>query len=226
MMFIDPSGRGKDETSYAVVKHLHGMLFLVDVGGFVDGFSEETMRALAVAAAKGKVNHVLAEQNFGGGMFMELFKPHLVRTHPCKIEEIHHTNQKEIRIIDTLRPVMQQHRLIVAREVVEADLRLCAKDDKGPAKSLFYQLTHITTDRGCLPHDDRVEALAGAVAYWVKSMARDTDKALEDYRQDLLDDELKKFLENATFGTSVNPSPSSSSSSSPTKRSSSDWITV
>ena len=33
VMFIDPSGRGKDDTSYAVVKHLHGMLFLTDVGG-------------------------------------------------------------------------------------------------------------------------------------------------------------------------------------------------
>jgi len=34
IMTIDPSGRGKDETSYAVVKYLHGRLYLLDCGGF------------------------------------------------------------------------------------------------------------------------------------------------------------------------------------------------
>ena len=33
VMFIDPSGRGKDETSYACVKLLHGRPFLVASGG-------------------------------------------------------------------------------------------------------------------------------------------------------------------------------------------------
>jgi hypothetical protein len=37
VLAIDPSGRGKDETGYAVVKILHGQLFLLDWGGFRDG---------------------------------------------------------------------------------------------------------------------------------------------------------------------------------------------
>lgn len=32
IMAIDPSGRGRDETSYAVLKYLHGMLFLTESG--------------------------------------------------------------------------------------------------------------------------------------------------------------------------------------------------
>jgi hypothetical protein len=38
-MFIDPSGRGKDETSYAAVKLLHGRLFLVAGGGYLGGLT-------------------------------------------------------------------------------------------------------------------------------------------------------------------------------------------
>jgi len=52
-MFVDPSGRGKDETAYAVVKQLHGRLFLTASGGFRAGYDEETLRKIMdVANAK------------------------------------------------------------------------------------------------------------------------------------------------------------------------------
>jgi hypothetical protein len=54
VMAIDPSGRGKDETGYAIVKILHGNLFLVDAGGFADGYSEETLKASAREGARGE----------------------------------------------------------------------------------------------------------------------------------------------------------------------------
>lgn len=65
VMFIDPSGKGKDETGYAVVKQLNGMLYLVAAGGFRDGYSETTLRALAELAKKHKVNFIDIEDNFG-----------------------------------------------------------------------------------------------------------------------------------------------------------------
>ncbi len=65
VMAIDPSGRGKDETAYAIVKMLHGNLFLVAAGGFSDGYSEATLRALAVLAKTHDVKHVIVEANFG-----------------------------------------------------------------------------------------------------------------------------------------------------------------
>ena len=194
VMFIDPSGQGKDETAYAVVKHLFGQLFLMDSGGFTDGYSEDTLKALAVIAQKHGVNDIRIEKNFGGGMFTSLIKPVVNRIHRCSIEEIWHTGQKERRIIDTLRPVMQQHKLIVSRSVVDNDLMTA---DMDLSYSLFHQLTHITEDKGSLHHDDRVEALAGAVAFWVESMSRDTDKAESDFKKQATLTELKRFIKNA-----------------------------
>jgi hypothetical protein len=44
-------------------------------------------------------------------------------------------------------------------------------------------MTRITRQRGALKHDDRLDALAIAVAYWVESMGMD---AKEAYEQDEL----------------------------------------
>lgn len=97
--------------------------------------------------------------------------------------------QKEKRIIDVLEPVMNQHRLVIDKALVKKDYD-SAPD---PKYSLFYQLTRITKDKGALIHDDRLDALAGAVAYWVEQMGRDTEKAAQSHRERLLDAELQKF---------------------------------
>lgn len=192
VMFIDPSGRGGDETSYAVVKMLHGWLFLVDIGGFTGGYTEETLKALCRKAAYHKVNVVQVEPNFGDGMFLELLKPVMHRIHPCRLEEGERaTNQKERRIIDTLEPVMNQHRLVVDKALIKKDQET-APD---PKYSLFYQMTRLTKDKGALAHDDRLDALEGAVRYWVTQMGRDTEKAAESHREKLLEAELKKFMD-------------------------------
>lgn len=200
-MFIDPSGRGKDETSYAVVKMLHGYLFVMDVGGFISGgYSEETLKALAVIASKYKVNEIWTEPNFGDGMFNELFKPWLRKIHPCTLDEgPRATQQKERRIIDVLEPVMNQHRLVIDERLIKKDY----ESAPNPKYSLFYQMTRLTADKGSLAHDDRLDALAGAVAYWVEQMAQDADMAAEAHREKLLNQELAKFRQNV-FGWSDN----------------------
>ena len=101
VMAIDPSGRGKDETAYAVVKYLNGYLFLVELGGFEGGYSEGVLTALAVKAKYHGVSNIIVESNFGDGMYVELLKPVLTRMYPCGIEEVRSTTQKEARIIDT-----------------------------------------------------------------------------------------------------------------------------
>jgi hypothetical protein len=50
-----------------------------------------------------------------------------------------------------------------------------------------------------LRHDDRLDALAGAVAYWVESMGRDEAHALKVHREALLDADLQKFM-NGVLG--------------------------
>jgi hypothetical protein len=57
VLAIDPSGRGKDETGYAVVKMLNGMLFVPEAGGLQGGYSEETLKSLAMIAKTHQVNY-------------------------------------------------------------------------------------------------------------------------------------------------------------------------
>lgn len=190
VMSIDPSGRGKDETGYACVKALAGNLFLTEAGGITGGYELETLEALAYAAKRNQVKYIIIEANFGDGMFTQLLKPVLARIYPCTVEEVKHSQQKEARIIDTLEPVMSTHRLIVDQRVIQKDFDT-AKDIK---YSLFYQLTRLTRDRGALVHDDRLDALAIAVNYWVESMARDNNKAAADIKSMAIDRELKRFM--------------------------------
>lgn len=202
VMWIDPSGRGRDETGYAVVKFLHGMLYLVDAGGYRDGYSETTLKALAVTAKTHGVNYIGVESNFGDGMFLQLFKPVLAKIHPCTVEEHRVSGQKEARIIDTLEPVLNQHRLVVNEALIRKDYEEAQQGDDGaiPHYSLFYQLTRITKDRGSLKHDDRLDALEGAVKYWIEHIAQDTQDAAARHREELLQQELDKFMEDALGG--------------------------
>jgi hypothetical protein len=61
VMAIDPSGRGSDETAYAIVKMLHGYLYLVASGGFKEGYTDGTLTSLAEQAKKHKVNWIIIE---------------------------------------------------------------------------------------------------------------------------------------------------------------------
>jgi hypothetical protein len=194
VMAIDPSGRGKDETGYAIIKVLAGTLFLVAAGGIKGGYEDSTLEALAHLAKRHLVNHVIIEANFGDGMYTKLITPVLARIHKCAIEEVKHSTQKEQRIIDTLEPILSSHRLVVDQRVIEEDFN-SAPDQK---YGLFYQLTRITRERGALLHDDRLDALAMAVAYWVEHLARDSTKAADQIKDKRMVDELKRFMQHAT----------------------------
>lgn len=176
VMVIDPSGKGSDETAYSVTKMVHGMVIVTRCGGLSGGYDETTLKALALIAKEQKVQYILIEENFGGGMFKALLDPVLAKEYPCTTEEYRVTGQKELRIIDKLEPAMNQHRVIFDKKVIEQDLQSELK------YSLLYQLTHITRDRGALRHDDRIDCLAEAVGYWIERMSRDLKDAEEAHR--------------------------------------------
>jgi hypothetical protein len=195
VMSIDPSGRGKDETAWAIVKMLNGYLYLIDAGGMQGGYSEEVLKALAIKAKKFHVNEIVIESNFGDGMFSEIFKPTLTKIHPCTISEVRHNTQKEKRIIDTLEPVLNQHRLIVDPKVIQHDFESAQgyTQETQLRYQLFYQMSRITKVRGAISHDDRLDALAIAVNYWVEQMAQDADRKISDRKEDLIKQELDNF---------------------------------
>ena len=187
VMAIDPSGRGKDETAYAIVKFLNGYLFLMEVGGYQDGYSPMTLKNLATKAKFHGVNEIVYESNYGDGMFGQLLKPVLNEIYPCALEEVKHSKQKELRIIDTLEPVMASHKLIVNHSVITEDNQKHDRDPSSNAKSLFYQMTRISRERGALAHDDRLDAVTIAVAYWKDYMDRNDQIGIDEHWEEQLE---------------------------------------
>ena len=198
VLSIDPSGRGKDETGYAVVKMLNGQLYVPDAGGLKGGYDTQTLQQLVGIAKHNKVNQVVIESNFGDGMFMELIKPLFRTTYPVTIEEVRHNKQKELRIVDVLEPVMNAHRLVFDPSVITLDYKSAqAYPIEIQTKyMLFYQLSRITREKNSLTHDDRLDALSIAVAYWVQQMAADVNQNMIDRKQELLQQELDSFTDS------------------------------
>lgn len=178
VLIIDPSGRGKDETAYCVTKFLNGYVFVRRWGGFKDGYGEATLQALAEIAGTEKVQTILCEDTFGDGMFRKLLEPYVLRRHPCRIDGYKRFTQKEVRIIDVLRPALAQHRVVMDASVVRADLAHPENVMRG-----LYQLTHITEQRGALKHDDRVEVLAEGVKFWADFLNADAKSAEDAYHR-------------------------------------------
>jgi hypothetical protein len=185
-MYVDPAGGGMnaDENGYAVTGFLNGNVYLLDVGGFPGGYSQAGQQLLADVALKWRVNVVVIEKNMGFGAFREVWTPTLLRTWKCAIEDDLVVGQKEKRIISILEPIMGRGSLIVNEDIVEQDILLTSKYDAANriTYSFFHQLCKLTHSPGCLAHDDRLDAVAGAVNYWKQYLAIDEDKNEEEQR--------------------------------------------
>lgn len=200
VLFVDPSGRGADETAWAVVGVLNGMMYVLQIGGYAAD-PADAMLKIAMDAKKYDVATVEVEPNYGQGMWVTAFQPILSNVWPggCTVRESEWAKgQKEGRIIDTLEPVMSAHRLVIDEDLVRRESRL--EDHR---YSLLYQLTHITRDRGSLKHDDRLDALAGAVAHYQRSMAQNVNEAAQGVRDQKLQDEIEDFVEFMESGAKM-----------------------
>jgi len=184
VMSIDPSGRGADETGYAIGGLLNGKIFLMDAGGIPGGYDESSFATIQSLVAKYRVNTIVVESNFGDGAYTKMLIPQIK---DAKIEEVRATKQKEVRIIETLEPVMNQHRLIVDKGLLERDAE--AKN----SFSLTYQLTHITREKDCLKHDDRLDALEILVSHMLEWMAVNEDEGYAMHIQNEEDDIFRKL---------------------------------
>ncbi len=199
ILYVDPAGRGPDETSWMVVKQLNAKLYLLDMGNDTRGFDDSVLTAIADCAKEHKVNRILVEANFGDGMFTKLLQPFITRTYPCTIEEVkNYGTSKERRVCDVLEPVMNQHRLVVNRKLIPEDYNSTKTygSDTSERYQLFYQMSRMTRDKGCLSHDDRIDALAGAVAYYVNIMDQVEEDAIAKAKGERLDAALSDIMEH------------------------------
>jgi hypothetical protein len=205
VMAIDPAGRGTDKTAWCVLKQLGGNLWLTAQGQLDGGYADEVLLYLAKKAKEQQVNEIIVESNFGDGMFTELFKKVLTPIHPCKIEEVRHHTQKEQRIIDTLEPIMNQHRLIVDRKIIENDYQQYSTD-KTFMFRMFYQMTRMTKERGAVLKDDAIDCLAIGVNYWVEQMSLDQEEREAQRQDDFQDQMIQDFMENHQLAVPVTDS--------------------
>ena len=190
IMTVDPSGKGTDESAYCITKFLNGYIFLMDAGGYKEGYDESVLKSLAMKALFWGVNKILVEPNFGNGMFAQLLIPVVNEIYPmCSVEDSKTARgQKEARIIDTIEPVIMRHKLIVDRQVIEDDYKVYERD---PQYSLIYQMTRLSRDRGSLSHDDRIDALEMSVAYWTDCMSINHQQGIEALKEE----ELERWLD-------------------------------
>ena len=188
VMTIDPSGRGSDELAYTIGSYLNTRIFVNDFGGFKGGYDDDTLLAIVAMAKRNKVNVIVIESNFGDGAFMKMLVPYLRKHYPeCGIEEVRAVGQKEKRIINTLEPIMNQHKLVINKAALDRDLRAQS------IYSLTYQLTHLTYDKDCLRHDDRLDALEMLVSFMLESMGSDEDEGMEQF----MDEQINQFVAEA-----------------------------
>lgn len=197
MMYVDPAGGGQnaDETAYAVTGFLAGRIFVVDVGGVAGGFHDTSIDALVAVAKQWNIKFMHIEQNFGNGALAAVIRPKLKKALPsCGIEEVWESGQKELRIIDIIEPILNAGKLVVAEELIADDWARCQHYpmEKRFTYSLFFQLARITREKGALFHEDRLDALAGAIRPWAESVAADDEKAVMAAKQA----EYRKLMSN------------------------------
>lgn len=203
---VDPSGRGKDETVAVVLSQINGFIFIRDMLATQDGYSDKTLRAILTLAKQYSANMCLIESNFGDGAIMELMKKHAQEMKVgMSFEEVRATTRKEDRIIDTLEPVLNQHRLIIDQRLIEWDYKSnhdMAPEERLP-RMLMYQLTRMCREKGAVRHDDRVDALALGVKYFqdilaISAKEQDIQRSREQWAN-----MINGFLDAPTLATDL-----------------------
>jgi len=196
---VDPSGRGTDETAAAYISQRNGFLYLHEVRAYRDGYSDNTLLDILRGCKKYGVTKLVVETNFGDGIVAELFKKHLQQTKQgIDVEEVRANVRKEDRIIDALEPILNQHRLIVDRSVVEWDFK--SNPDEAPEKRLlymlFYQMSRMCREKGAVKHDDRLDCLSQGVQYFTDAMGISAQELVNQRKRDEWNDMLQGFIED------------------------------
>ena len=196
---VDPSGRGTDETAAAFISQRNGFLYLHEMRAYRDGYSDNTLLDILKGCKKFGVTKLVIETNFGDGIVGELFKKHLQQTKQAiDVEEVRANVRKEDRIIDALEPVLNQHRLVIDRSVVEWDFN--SNKDQPPEERLlymlFYQMSRMCREKGAVKHDDRLDCLAQGVKYFTDAMSISAYETVKLRKQEEWSDLMEAWLDD------------------------------
>ena len=196
---VDPSGRGTDETAAAFLSQRNGLIYLHEMSAYRDGYSDSTLLDILAKCRTYGVTSLVIETNFGDGIVGELFKKHLINTKQnIDIEEVRANVRKEDRIIDSLEPVLNQHRLIIDRGVIDWDY---ASNKDSPAEErllymLFYQMSRMCREKRAVKHDDRLDCLAQGVKYFTDALSISAQDQIQMRKKEEWDNMLAEFLDD------------------------------
>jgi hypothetical protein len=196
---VDPSGRGSDETAAAYLSQRNGFLYLHDMRAYRDGYSDNTLLDILKGCKKYGVSKLLIETNFGDGIVSELFRKHLQQTKQAiDIEEVRANVRKEDRIIDSLEPVLNQHRLVIDRSVIEWDFKSNpqAAPEERLLYMLFYQMSRMCREKGAIRHDDRIDALAQGVQYYTDALGISALEAIKNRKRDEWNSMIEEMIDD------------------------------
>ncbi len=196
---VDPSGRGSDETTAAYLSQRNGILYLHEMRAYRDGYSDNTLLDILKGCKKYEVSKLVVETNFGDGLVSELFRKHLQQTNQrVDVEEVRATVRKEDRIIDSLEPVLNQHRLVIDKGVIEWDFK--SNPDEAPERRLmymlFYQMSRMCREKGAVKHDDRIDCLAQGVQYFTDAMGISAQEAIKERKRTEWNQMLEEFIDD------------------------------
>lgn len=197
---VDTSGSGTDETSWTIGAELLGRVFGLWQGASIEGHTQATLKTIAADCKRWGVQTIEIEANFGGAMFGELLAPLCadigytpeIITLPAK------QVQKEVRIVENLEPLASTHRLVINAELLRQDFPVDYPDVEAGKRRYYrftYQFSRMTKAKGAVPHDDRVEGLAGLAAHFVGMLQRRLQHAKEEGKVRAIEAEAEAIIE-------------------------------
>lgn len=212
-MVVDPAGGGADETAYAVGGFMAGFIWVFACGGMgastdEHGASEAVQEELCRIARRFRVGRLIVEGDGNLDLYAQAINsklPEFViapgadaslpKGWTCRAESVKvpRGKSKEQRIVGWLSPVMGLHRLIIHRDAI--------KPTEGLRRDyeLQYQLSTITTQPGCLAHEDRADALATLVSQFSELVGGNPAMQADRLREKHLDAVRMRDLERGPF---------------------------
>lgn len=199
-MWIDPAKgyAGGDKIGVAISSYGFGRIYLRHVEGITAGALHDSLMKIAQLARSFRVSEIHVE-DFGLQENLAFLLEPIIRSiyvepagHPdfpdgwkCNVAATRPPSgqglYKESRIIGALEGPLNQHRIVISRQVASSE-------------PFQRQLTRITRQRECLPHDDELEAAAMAVWLWQDTLNIDPDKAADNAREIAVDEERRKLM--------------------------------
>ena len=187
-VFVDPSGRGNDETAVCVASMVNGYIVVHELLGLDGGYDEGCLRKICKLALAYNATSIRVESNFGDGAVAALLRPMALKmVGACSVDEYKVFGQKESRMLANLEPVMAGHRMVFNARAI--------RDDETQK-----QITRLTDLRGALKHDDRVDVLSAACEYWKPYIQVDVDEMAERNLRKAEEEYIKMWTDDTRRG--------------------------